>query len=34
MTLINIGELVKNLTPDLKEAHRGFPGGPLRVCGI
>lgn len=25
MTLINIGELVKNLTPDLKEAHRGIP---------
>lgn len=25
MTLINIGELVKNLTPELKEAHREIP---------
>lgn len=25
MTLINIGELVKNLTPELKEAHRNIP---------
>ena len=25
MTLINIGELVKNLTPDLKETHADIP---------
>ena len=25
MTLINIGELVKNLTPELKDAHREIP---------
>lgn len=25
MTLINIGELVKNLTPQLKEAHKDIP---------
>ena len=25
MTLINIGELVKNLTPELKEAHKEIP---------
>lgn len=25
MTLINIGELVKNLTPELKETHREIP---------
>ena len=25
MTLINIGELVKNLTPELKEAHTDIP---------
>ena len=25
MTLINIGELVKNLTPELKEAHTNIP---------
>lgn len=25
MTLINIGELVKNLTPELKDAHRDIP---------
>ena len=25
MTLINIGELVKNLTPELKEAHADIP---------
>ena len=25
MTLINIGELVKNLTPELKEAHTDVP---------
>ena len=25
MTLINIGELVKNLTPELKDAHNGIP---------
>lgn len=25
MTLINIGELVKNLTPNLKDAHREIP---------
>ena len=25
MTLINIGELVKNLTPDLKDTHREIP---------
>ena len=25
MTLINIGELVKNLTPELKEAHSDIP---------
>ncbi|MBE5767193.1 MAG: DUF86 domain-containing protein [Clostridiales bacterium] len=25
MTLINIGELVKNLTPELKQAHRNIP---------
>ena len=25
MTLINIGELVKNLTPELKEAHKDIP---------
>ena len=25
MTLINIGELVKNLTPELKDAHKEIP---------
>ena len=25
MTLINIGELVKNITPELREAHREIP---------
>ena len=34
MTLINIGELVKNLTQDLKDAHREYHGELSPACGM